>query len=141
MLQQLRSLAEYSEQRWASKIREEVSFNVGTPTERHPVERARERRRRPHVADTWKKAHQLTEGVASGGDITSKGGGAGKTRCLFASDYVPTANGRPTTKLPFATLRPVPSVPRQAAVLHCPDHNMPACERCKERRRRVRNCS
>ena len=45
------------------------------------------------------------------------------------------------TKLPFATLRPVPrQVPRQAAVLHCPDHNLPACERCKMRRRGVRNC-
>ena len=141
MLQQLRSLAEYSEQRWTSKIRAGVSFNVGTSTQQRPAEGARERRSRLHAADNWNMAHQLTEGGASCGDITSKGGGAGKQRCLFASDYVPTENGRSTTKLPFATLRPVPrQVPRQAAVLHRPDHNLPACERCKMRRRGVRNC-
>lgn len=47
----------------------------------------------------------------------------------------------PTTRLHYATLRPAPrQVPRKAAVLHCPEHNMPACARCKERRRGVRNC-
>ena len=88
MLQQLRSLAEYSEQRWTSKIRAGVSFNVGTSTQQRPAEGAREQRSRLHAADNWNMAHQLTEGGASCGDITSKGGGAGKRRCLFTSDYM-----------------------------------------------------
>jgi len=100
MLQQLQSLAEYSEQRWTSKIREGVRFNVGPPAQWRPVEGAQERRIRLHAAGTWRVAHQLTEGGTTS-DITSKRGGAGKRRCLFASDYVPTKNGRPTTRLPF----------------------------------------
>ena len=57
MLQQLRSLAEYSEQRWTSKIGAGVSFNVGTSTQQRPAEGARVRRSRLHAADNWNMAH------------------------------------------------------------------------------------
>ena len=72
MLQQLRSLAEYSEQRWTSKIRAGVSFNVGTSTQQRPAEGARQRRCSLHAADTWKVAHQLTEGGTSGGESPAR---------------------------------------------------------------------
>ena len=50
------------------------------------------------------------------GDITSKGGGSGR-RGLFGADYVPVHDGRATTRLPFAVLKPMRrAVPQQPAV-------------------------
>ena len=74
------------------------------------------------------------------GDITSKGGGSGR-RGLFGADYVPVQDGRATTRLPCAVLRPMRrAVPQQPAVQQCPDHDRPACPACLAGHRGVRNC-